>query len=783
MSGPVTEWFEVNPWELRVRGAPMHILPRTETLLALSNGHIGLRGTIDEGEPVVLPGTYLNGFYEFRELPYAESGYGYPESGQTVVNVTDGKIIRLLVEDEPMDLRYGRVAEHERVLDFRSGTLKRSTLWTSPTGRTVRVTSERLVSFTKRTIAAIKYEVEAVGEDMEMVLQSDLLANEPVPAPGDDPRLAAALEAPLVADYATCRNKWAVLVHHTRNSNIRVAAGMDHEVYPPDSADMFIRADGDLARLTVAAHVPKGTKVTLVKYLGYGWSGRRSVPALRAQVDAALAMAMRTGWEALAQEQRNFLDDFWLDADIEIDGDAELQQALRFAIFHVLQAGARGQSRAIPAKGLTGPGYDGHTFWDTETFVLPMLTYTIPAAAGEVLRWRHATLGKAKRRAIELGQTGAMVPWRSINGDECSGYWPAGTAAVHISADIANATARYLHATGDETFETECGVELLVETARLWSGLGHFDVSGDFRIDGVTGPDEYTAVVNNNVFTNLVAQQNLRDAVAACQRRPELATEFNVDVEEMARWQNCADRMMIPFDADLGVHQQSEAFTQQARWDFDASVGKYPLLLNYPYYDLYRKQVVKQADLVLALYLRGDAFTHEEKVRNFDYYEPITVRDSSLSACCQAVVAAEVGYLDLAFDYLVETAFTDLHDLHDNVSSGLHIAALAGAWMDCVAGFGGMRDHGGKITFAPRLFDKLTYMSFRLVIRDSKIVVAISHDSATYRLLSGEPIELEHHGQPFLLETHPVTLPIERIPYRKPPIQPKGREPYRRADR
>jgi alpha,alpha-trehalose phosphorylase len=317
----------------------------------------------------------------------------------------------------------------------------------------------------------------------------------------------------------------------------------------------------------------------------------------------------------------------------------------------------------------------------------------------------------------------------------------------------------------------------------LWAGLGHYDVNGNFRIDGVTGPDEYTAVVNNNVFTNLVAQQNLRDAAAACKRRPELAAQFGVEVEEMARWQGCADRMTIPHDEELGVHQQSEAFTLQARWNFESSVGRYPLLLNYPYYDLYRKQVVKQADLVLAMYLRGDAFTAEQKQRNFDYYEPLTVRDSSLSACCQAVIAAECGYLDLAFDYLVETAFTDLHDLHNNVSSGLHIAALAGSWMDCVAGFGGMRDYGGKITFAPRLFERLTYMSFRMVIRDSKIVVAISHDSATYRLLSGDPIELEHHGTPFLLESHPITLPIEPIAYRKPPPQPKGREPYRRLDR
>jgi alpha,alpha-trehalose phosphorylase len=374
-----------------------------------------------------------------------------------------------------------------------------------------------------------------------------------------------------------------------------------------------------------------------------------------------------------------------------------------------------------------------------------------------------------------------MFPWRSINGDECSGYWLAGTAAVHITADIANATARYLAATHDTQFETECGVELLVEGARLFAQLGHRDEDNVFHIDGVTGPDEYTAAVNNNLFTNLVAQQNLRDAVDACKRRPDVAAELGVDGPEVANWRRCADHMSIPYDQQRGVHQQSDAFTRLAPWDFEASVGKYPLLLNYPYYDLYRKKVIKQADLVVAMHLRGDAFTPEQKQRNFDYYEPLTVRDSSLSACCQAVIAAEVGFLDLAYDYLVETAFTDLDDLHDNVSSGLHIAALAGAWMDCVAGFGGMRDYGGHITFAPRLPSKLSYLSFRMVIRDSKIVVAIDGDTATYRLLAGEPIELAHHGHSFLLEQHPVTVAIPKIPYRTPPAQPKGREPYRRV--
>jgi alpha,alpha-trehalose phosphorylase len=456
--------------------------------------------------------------------------------------------------------------------------------------------------------------------------------------------------------------------------------------------------------------------------------------------------------------------------------------AVRFALFHVLQAGARGESRAIPAKGLTGPGYDGHAFWDTESFVLPMLTYTLPVAASQELRWRHATMDKAKARAAELAQKGAMFPWRSINGDECSGYWPAGTAGVHVSADIANAVARYLNATNDEQFDVECGVELLVETARLFSGIGHFDMNGEFRIDGVTGPDEYTAIVNNNVFTNLAVQQNLRDAVAAVRRQPEVARRLAVTDEETARWEACADAMCIPYDKQLDIHQQCESFTLLGQWDFEASKDRYPLLLNYPYYDLYRKQIVKQADLVFAMYTRGDAFDDNAKKRNFDYYYPLTVRDSSLSACCEAVVAAEVGYLDLAYDLMCESVFTDLHDLHANVESGLHIAALAGAWMDCVAGFGGMRDFGGNITFAPRLPKRLTYMSFRMIVRDSSIVVAIDRETATYRLLSGSSITLAHHGAEFELDGTPVTMPIPERPALVPPLAPPGCEPYSRPE-
>lgn len=774
--------YEISPWELRWRGLDLEELHRTESTFALSNGHIGIRGSLEEGEPCGLSGTYLNGFYEQRELPYAEAGYGYPEDGQTVVSVSDGNIIRLLIEDEPLDMRYGDAPEHERVLDFRSGTLRRSTVWVSPTGRRVRIRSERLVSFTSRAVAAIRYEVEPLDGELELVLQSDLLANQPLPTKSDDPRVAAALDRPLVADFAAAGGYRAVLAHHTRSSNLYMAAGMDHEIDFPAEPQCTIETEEDLARLTVAVDVPAGEKLCVTKYLAYGWSARRSVPALRAQVDGALAGALETGWDTLLQRQREYLDKFWTVADVEIEGDAELQQAVRFGLFHVLQAGARGESRAIPAKGLTGPGYDGHAFWDTETYVLPVLTYTVPDAARDALRWRHSTLDKARARARQLGQKGAAFPWRSINGEECSGYWPAGTAAFHVGADVAAATARYLAATGDDEFETEYGLEILVETARLWASLGHHNSRGEFRIDGVTGPDEYTAVADNNVFTNLMAQKNFVDAATVCAKHPDRARDFGVDDEETALWRDAAEHMRIPFDDGLGVHQQSDGFTHHAEWDFEATpLDTYPLLLNYPYFDLYRKRVVKQADLVMALYLRGDAFTDAEKLANFLYYEAITVRDSSLSACIQSVMAAEVGDLQLAYDYLAETALTDLHDLHSNVSNGLHIAALAGIWLGCVAGFGGMRDYNGSVTFAPRIPSTLNRLAFHMQIRSSCVSVEIRQHSATYTLESGNPILLSHHGEPFTLDDTPITHDIPTAPMIPPVRQPPGREPVRRG--
>jgi alpha,alpha-trehalose phosphorylase len=772
------DYHPADPWGFVERGIALDRLAQMESLFALSNGHVGLRGNLDEGEPVGVSGTYLNGFYESFPLEYGERGYGFAEDGQAIVNVTDGKIIRLQVEDEPLDVHRGTVEHHERRLDFRSGVLERHLQWRTASGHAVKVHSKRLVSLSLRSVVAIAYEVEAVDSEVRIAVQSNLQANRSHVAAGDDPRKARALGDVLESKLSVHEDLRTVLGHVTHASGLAMASGMDHVVDYDGDMERLTQSEPNLGRVTLSAELCPGEKLRLVKFLSYHWSSQQSVEWLRDQVDASLESAIAEGFDGLAKEQRQMLDRYWERADIEIDGDPELQQALRFAMFHIYQSAARNEGRAIPAKGLTGTGYDGHAFWDTETFVLPVLTFTAPATVRHALEWRHSILDQARERARQLDLEGAAFPWRTIHGEECSGYWPAGTAAFHVNADIASAVRRYVAVTGDEEFEREFGCELLVETARLWQSLGHHDEFGAFRIDGVTGPDEYSALVDNNVYTNLMAQQNLHVAAECTDRHPDVAERLGVGPGERAAWRRSAERMHVPFDERRGIHPQDDGFLNHDPWDFvNTPPERYPLLLHYPYFQLYRKQVVKQSDLILAMHARGDAFTPEQKLANFDYYEPLSVRDSSLSAATQAVVAAEVGHLGLARDYLYEASHMDIGDLEHNTGDGVHMASLAGAVIATVAGFGGLRDYGGKLLFRPRLPEGIDRLSFAIEVRGTLVRIEILDEQATYHVEKGVGIRLTHWGEPVdLTERQAVTLPIPPAPDLPRPSQPPGRE-------
>ncbi|MGN9774858.1 glycoside hydrolase family 65 protein [Micromonospora sp. H33] len=776
-------------WRVRRTAEDADRLAETESVFALSNGWIGWRGTLDEGEPYGMPGTYLNGFHERRQLRYPEEGYEFPQLSDTVISAPNATLIGLWVGGERLDLRTGTIRVHDRVLDLRAGVVERHTEWESPAGHGVRVHSVRLVSLPRRAIAAVRWTVEPLDVPVEIRVCSDLVANERVPERSADPRAAAVIPDPLTAEYRRVDGRDGVLVHRTERSAERVAVAVAHEVDAPDGFASGLDESPDRLRLALTGTLRPGERLRVTKYAAYECEPVDDTdPAPLADlVVAEVGAARAEGFDALLAAQRAALDAAWETADVELDCDDELQQAIRFAVFHLIQAGRPDGDRTIPAKGLTGNGYDGHVLWDTEGYVLSVLTYLAPGVARSALRWRHAHLTEARERAAELRLTGATFPWRTIGGRECSGYWPAGTAGLHVNADIADAVLRYVAATGDAAFLAETGLELLVETARLWRGYGHFGDDGAFHLHGVTGPDEYTALVDDNVFTNLMARRNLRGAADATERHPEVAARLGVDPAEVAGWRAAADAMHVPYDRKRGVHQQSAGFTDLPEWDFtNTSDDDYPLLLHYPYLELYRKQVVKQADLVLAMQRCPGEFTADEKARNVAYYEARTVRDSSLSASPQAVLAAEVGHLDLAYDLFAESVLQDLADLGDKTADGLHLASLAGAWLALVQGFGGLRDDRGVLSFDPRLPTAIRRLAFCLRWHGHRLSVTLTADAARYELPDAGPdttVELWHHGEQVRLTGGGVvTRRMPPIPDPGPePPSPPHRRPARRA--
>ncbi len=769
--------LEVHPWQVREPEIDPRTLGAAEAVFSLSNGYLGVRGTLDEVDPCVERGTYLAGVFETHPLAYPEGGYGHPEEGQSIVAVPDGTPLRLVVDGAPLDVREISPEVHERVLDLRAGTLDRRLRWRSPSGTTLELRSRRLVSLAERAVAAIRYEVRALDGPAHVVVRSELAVGiRPPEVESDDPRVAAALNHPFDVLATHASDAGGSIAVRTRRTGITVAAAVEHAV--EGATEVSSEAGEDRAVTTIVAGLAAGERLTVTKMLGYGWSREVAADSMVERAVAAVESGQDGGWQRLADAQRAALDAFWARADVEIDGDDELQQALRFNLFQVYCAAALISEAAVGAKGLTGAGYNGHTFWDIEGFVLPMLTLVAPECAERLLHWRASTLDASRRRAEVLDWAGATFAWRTIDGQETSAYWPASTAAVHVNADVARAFWLFSNVTGRGLDDLR-GREVLVETARLWRSIGHEDADGGWHLFGVTGPDEYTGVVDDNVFTNLLARRNLLRAAQACEADPEAARRLEVTAEEVDAWRRAAAAVHVPWDGRRGVHPANERFTTYREWRFEDKRDSYPVEEHQHYAKFYRRQVVKQADLVLALWWCRDDFTAEELAADLEYYEARTVRDSSLSAAPQAVVCARAGHPDLALRYLREAALVDLRDLHEDAAEGLHMASLAGSWFGLVAGLGGLREDGEVLELAPLLPARLARTRFHVTWRGSLLRVETTAEGTTLTVLDGDgPLAVVVDGERVEVGAEPVRVPLRAAaPLRPEPTQPPGREP------
>ncbi len=767
-----TDDYPTDPFRLVERAYNPTSTGQTETLFALGNGFLGLRGSHEEGAPAYMPGVLLNGFHETRDIHYAEDAVGFARTGQSILNAPDGTRIRLYVDDDPLDCENSEVIEYERTLDMESATLERSVVLQLPGGRRYWVRSRRFVSLAHRHLACLQYEVTALDVDTTLTVSSEMVTHYRGEEQSDDPRRGLGFARGVFEPQGgRADDQRATMALKTRHSGLTVACGMDHQIEGDDYAHVDSVVDGDFARSRYRIEARVGKPVRITKWISYHY-GDEDAEELLFRTESTLDRARARGYQEEVHRHTAVVRDFWANGDIEITGAQRLQQAVRFSLFSVMQASFRAEGHGVAAKGVTGLGYEGHYFWDTEIYVMPYLVHTAPQVARSLLLFRYGMLDAARKRAREVGQRGALFPWRTISGEEASAYYAAGTAQYHINADIAFALALYAKVTGDRDFMHRYGVEMLVETARLWLDLGFFSEQhgGAFVINCVTGPDEYTTVVNNNLFTNLMAAENLQLAARAVadvrSADPELYARLvdrtAVSDGEVQTWQRAADNIYVPYDADRQLPLQDEAFLNRKVWDFAGTPSdKYPLLLHFHPLVIYRHQVIKQADVVLATVLLPHRFTDADRERVFEYYDPLTTGDSSLSESIQSIAAAEIGRMRTAEEYLIDAVAVDVSDRAGNVRDGIHVASAGGTWMSMVMGFAGMRiDDEGTPSFRPRVLRRVKRLRFPIRIRGSRLEVDATPEQTTYSITEGEGLDIVHEGERVHVESgSPVVLP------------------------
>ena len=750
-----------DPWVVTRENADPAGFAQDESLFALSNGALGVRGGLEEGDSPS-QACFLAGAWERTPIDYHERFPGFAAHTDTRIPVADGTRIHLRLGDTPVRLGQGEWLHFERALDLRSGCYRRQLRWRSPEGATLLIDAERIVSLDSAALLAIRYRVQSIDYAGPITLESCISTVRNAAEQGDDPRIGTRVDGGLASTDAAAGDLLAHVLQRTAHSHIRVACMQQHAIIDQSLGFRLANLAQHGVMQVFEGELAPGQSVSFEKYVAYAWTqpdGTDTDAALLARTASALTQASVQGYDALLARQTGALAQLWQNADLAIDGDPATEQALRFNLFHVFQSSSRDGNGTTAAKGLTGEGYEGHYFWDAEAFMLPAMVALAPEVARSMLMYRHGTLERARAHARELNHArGALYAWRTISGDECSAYFPSGSAQYHINAAVAWAIRHYVDATGDDAFLRDAGAEMLFETARVWLDIGHFNArrGGAFCIHGVTGPDEYTALVDNNHYTNRMAQRHLRDAAAvahwladtAPDTYAELVRRIGLESFEIMQWQRAAELMYLAEDAELGIFPQDDTFLDKPRMPAHAAgEGKRPLLLDLHPLTIYRHQVAKQADALLALMLAGDDVSLAAKRRNFDYYEGVTLHDSTLSASTFSVMGAEVGETEKAWHYFQDSLRVDLDDLHGNAAHGLHMAAMAGSWLSLAWGYGGMRVVDGELRLCPQLPHAWHRYRFGVAWQQAHLRVEVDRTGVRYTVTRGDSVRFRHDGE------------------------------------
>lgn len=763
-------------WIIKEDSVDPDVIKRNETLFSLSNGHFGTRGSLEESflysdnDFGYNDSTLVNGFYDSDPIKYGEWAYGYAEYNQTIIPLPHTKHISIEVEKDMFSLNEGIIHKHTRELNLKTGILTRNIKWESPKGHLIEATFERFVSYTYPEILAQAFTITSINEDLEVNINFNLddlgEINQTEKQKDFDPRVKKNNSRRFITqdiDITKDKNYLIDNLMHikTKNSNLNLLIGQTTKC-----SNQSFHKSKKHHTISFKGLLKKGHPTHFEQFTGYSipFNNLHECHTIKEHLISQLTFVKSSDYKFVKDQHLKDMSVFWSKADIEIEGDNLLQLGLRFNLFHLNQAAARDGVRNISAKGLTGEGYEGHYFWDTEIYMLPFFIFTQPNIAKNLLLFRYNILDQARDRARIMGiDEGALFAWRTINGEEASAYYPAGTAQIHINGAISNAIRMYVETTEDNKFKWENGLEIVIEIARFYFNWGHFDTmrNGAFVLNSVTGPDEYTAIVNNNYYTNLIAKNAFKLAydwvLEAKKDNNKQAIKIFKKVclkdDEWEKWKKASDHMYLPYDDNTQLSMQDDSFFSKEVWDFkNTPQENYPLLLNYHPLTIYKHQVNKQADLILAHFLFPNSFTTEQIAKDYDYYESITTHDSSLSRSIFSIVASRLNRTDKAYDYFMDTVLMDLTDMQNNTKDGVHAANMGGSWMSTVIGFGGMRTSEDTLSFSPQIPVQWNKLKFRIEYKKRNIEVKITKENTSYTLLKGKPIELTHYSEKKLLE-------------------------------
>lgn len=750
-------------WQLKSNDLNKDRLLLEESLFSIGNGYIGIRGCLEEAPELLhdsIRGSYINGYYDRVPIIYSESAYGFPKMQDKQPKIMDTQTSYIYLDGEKVDFEESKIKDYNRLLDFQKGFSERGYKYITKSGKEGSIVFRRLASFAAPNILCYEISVQYDGEiEIVSVLNSNVSNHSDV----NDPRVAAGNEKLLTVKKLFVKSDLAFCEMETITSKVPILSVVDYEAESQGEKDLLFKHNLDGLKISATVAGKKNIRLQKKCFFIDGFRADNLYQYFTEIYDRYENYTFSN----LLEMQQAYLYNFWKSSDIEIYGDESIQKAVRFQLFQLLQSVGKDEISNISAKGLTGEGYEGHYFWDTEIYVLPLLQLTQPKLAKQLLLYRYHILPFAKQRAGELGhKKGAAYPWRTISGIECSSYFPAGSAQYHINADIAYSFIQYYLYHNDKAFMLEAAAEVIFETARIWLEIGHW-YKDAFHIDSVTGPDEYTAIVNNNFYTNAMAKYHLYWASKLYHELQEydpigfnkLCQKIGLSLEEINEMKRASDAMYLLFDKKLGIHAQDDSFLQKAKWDFEGTRDdQYPLLLHFHPLTIYRYQVLKQPDTVLAHFLLEQYADFMTIKKSYDYYENITTHDSSLSSCIYGIMASRCGYAEKAYEYFLESIRVDLQDSHGNTKDGLHMANLAGCCLGIINGFAGFRIKETGISIAPIVPEPIEGYCFKVQYLGSMLEIKV-REEIKIELLHGAPTKIKVYDNEYVVEN---SLNIER---------------------